>query len=98
MTVVMNMDLPVTREDLEKVSAALGTHGNPPDGLIVHVATTTADGVHVTDVWESEAAFEKFRDSQLLPAMQKFMTEHDMSMDQAPQPQLDEAFDVIRGN
>jgi hypothetical protein len=49
------------------------------------------------DVWESEAAFGKFRDNQLLPAMQKFMAEHNMSMDQAPQPQLDEAFDVVQG-
>ena len=97
MTVVMTMDLPVSREDLEAVSAALGTHENPPDGLIVHVATRTADGVHVVDVWAGEAEFEKFRDDQLVPAMQKFMADHNMSMDQAPQPQLDEAFDVVRG-
>jgi hypothetical protein len=98
MTVVMTMDLPVSREDLEAVSADLGTHENPPDGLIVHVATRTADGVHVLDVWENEAAFEKFRDNQLLPSMQKYMAEHEMSMDQAPQPRLDDAFDVVRGH
>ena len=97
MTVVMTMDLPVTREDLEGVSAELGTHENPPEGLIVHVATKTSDGVHVTDVWESEAAFERFRDNQLMPSMQKYMNEHNMSMDEPPQPQLDEAFDVVRG-
>ena len=97
MTLVMTMDLPVTREDLEAVSADLGTHDNPPDGLVVHVATMTAQGVHVTDVWESQAAFEKFRDDQLMPSMQKFMAEHNMSMDQAPVPQLEEAFDVVRG-
>ena len=77
MTVVMTMDLPVSRDDLEAVSADLGTHENPPDGLIVHVATQTADGVHVLDVWENEAAFEKFRDNQLLPSMQKYMVEHE---------------------
>jgi hypothetical protein len=53
--------------------------------------------VHVTDVWESQAAFEKFRDNKLMPSMQKFMAEHNMSMDQAPAPQLEEAFDVVRG-
>jgi hypothetical protein len=78
MTVVMTMDVPVSRADLEAVSAELGTHDNPPDGLIVHVATATADGVHVTDVWASEAAFEKFRDDQLVPTMMKFMAEHNM--------------------
>ena len=46
---------------------------------------------------ESQAAFEKFRDDQLMPTMQKFMAQHNMSMDQAPQPRLDEAFDVVRG-
>jgi len=97
MTLVMTMDVPVSRADLEALSAALGTHDNPPDGLIVHVATATADGVHVTDVWESQAAFEKFRDNQLMPSMQKYMTEHNMSMDQAPHPQINEAFDVVRG-
>ena len=97
MTVVMNMDLPVSRADMEEVSAQLGTHDNPPNGLIVHVATKTADGVHVTDIWESETAFEKFRDDQLLPVMQKFMAEHNMTADQALQPELDEAFDVVRG-
>ena len=97
MTVVMTMDVPVSRADLEAVSADLGTHDNPPDGLVVHVATATADGVHVVDIWESQAAFEKFRDDQLMPSMQKFMAEHNMSMDQAPSPRLDEAFDVVRG-
>ena len=97
MTVVMTMDVPASRADLEAISSGLGTHENPPDGLIVHVATETANGVHVTDIWESQAAFEKFRDDQLVPTMQKFMAERNMSMDQAPQPQLDEAFDVVRG-
>ena len=97
MTVMMTMDLPIPRADLEAVSADLGTHDNPPDGLIVHVATATADGVHVTDIWESTAAFERFRDDQLMPSMMKFMAEHNMNMDEAPQPSLDEAFDVVRG-
>jgi hypothetical protein len=97
MTVVMTMDLPVGRKDVEAVSASLGTHENPPAGLIVHVATETANGVHVTDVWESKAAFEKFRDGQLGPAMQKFMTENNMPPEIAPKPQIDEAFDVVQG-
>lgn len=97
MTLVMTMDLPVTREDLEAVTAEMGTHDNPPDGLVVHVATMTTHGVHVTDVWESRAAFEKFRENQLMPSMQKFLAEHNMTMDQAPAPQLEEAFDVVRG-
>jgi heme-degrading monooxygenase HmoA len=97
MTVLMTMDLPASRADLEEVSASMDTHQNPPDGLIIHVATETADGVHVVDIWESRAAFEKFRDGSLVPTMQKYMAEHNMAPDSAPQPQLDEAFDVVRG-
>ena len=97
MTIVMTMDLPAARKEIEEVSAGMGTHENPPDGLIVHVATETANGVHVVDIWESQAAFEKFRDDLLMPTMQKFMSEHNMTMDEAPQPTIDEAFDVVRG-
>jgi hypothetical protein len=97
MTIVMNMDLQVSKEDIERVSREMGTHDNPPDGLLVHVATKTASGVHVTDVWDSAASFEKFRDDQLMPAMQKFMAENHMAPDTAPRPQLDEAFDLVRG-
>lgn len=96
MTIVMTLDLPVPRADLEAVSAAVNASG-PPDGLIAHVAIQTSDGARVTDIWESRDAFEKFLDAQLMPAMQKYMTEHNMSLDEAPQPRIDEAFDVIVG-
>ena len=43
MTLVMTMDVPASRADLEAISSGLGTHENPPDGLIVHVATETAN-------------------------------------------------------
>lgn len=97
MTVVVNFDVAVTREHIEALSAELGTHENPPDGLIVHVATKTEQGVHVTDVWESAAAFEKFRDDMLGPSMQKFMAANNIPADAGPEPHLDEAFDVVRG-
>ena len=66
MTIVMQLDLPASRADLERVSAEMETHQNPPEGLIIQVATETANGVRVVDVWESQAAFEKFPDLQPL--------------------------------
>ena len=96
MTIIMTLNLPVSRADLESVSAEINASG-PPEGLIVHVATEAADGSRVTDVWESRDAFEKFLQAQLGPAMQKYMAEHNMSPDQTPQPQIDEAFDVVVG-
>jgi heme-degrading monooxygenase HmoA len=70
---------------------------NPPAGLIVHVMTETANGVHVVDVWESQADFDRFSNSQLMPTMQKVMAERHISMDgPPPEPTFEEAFDVVR--
>ena len=75
-----------------------GRVSGPPQGILFHVATEAPGGVRVTDVWESRDAFERFRDSLLMPAMGKYMAEHNMSMDDAPQPHLEEAFDLIVGS
>jgi hypothetical protein len=50
MTVVVTADLPVSRADVEAVGKGMGdVYDNPPDGLIVHTATETDDGVHIVD-------------------------------------------------
>lgn len=41
----------------------------PPDGLILHVAGPTDEGVRIIDVWESETAWEVFRAERLVPAI-----------------------------
>jgi hypothetical protein len=41
----------------------------PPDGLIVHVAGPTDEGVRIIDVWESEDAWQRFRSERLDPAI-----------------------------
>ena len=97
MVVLMTMDVPVSREDAEVVSAAMGPD-DPPRGLIAHVMTKTPDGVHVTDIWESQADFQKFSDERLMPAMQQVSTERGISMDgPLPEPTFEEAFDLLRG-
>ena len=65
MTIVMQLDLPASKADLEKVSAEMETHQNPPEGLIIHVVAELPMA-YVVDVWESQAAFEKFPDLQPL--------------------------------
>jgi heme-degrading monooxygenase HmoA len=97
MTVLMTMDLPVDRKVVEEVSSGMRTHEDPPEGLIVHVATETANGVHVVDIWESKEAFEKFSADRLTPAMQKAMVELNIKMDGPPEQTFEEAFDVVRG-
>ncbi len=98
MAVLMTMDISIARAHLEAVSTAMGVRDDPPDGLIAHVLTETSDGVHVVDIWESQADFQKFNDERLLPTMQKVLSERGVSMDgPLPEPTFDEAYDVVRG-
>ena len=97
MVVLMTMDVPFTREDVEAVSAALGPDW-APKGLISHVMTKTPDGVHVTDIWESQEDFQKFSDELLLPTMQKALGARGVSLDgPLPEATFEEAFDLMRG-
>lgn len=41
----------------------------PPEGLIVHAAGPTDEGVRIIDVWESEEAWERFRAERLQQAI-----------------------------
>lgn len=56
-------------EVYERLAAALGDA--VPVGLIVHVAGPTDSGYRIIDVWESRAAWERFRDERLRPAVRK---------------------------
>ncbi|MGZ8697136.1 MAG: hypothetical protein ACXWZ1_07245 [Gaiellaceae bacterium] len=44
---------------LERVEAL---DGRVPDGLLVHVAGPTDEGFRIIEIWESQAARERFRD------------------------------------
>jgi hypothetical protein len=98
MAVLLTQDLPVGREDVEAVSAEMGVRESPPEGLILHTFTVTPAGVHVVDVWESTAHYDRFRDDRLMPAMGKVMAERGISMEgPPPTPEFSEAFDLIMG-
>ena len=98
MVILMTMDISIGRADLQAVSDSMGVKDNPPEGLIVHVLTDTADGVHVVDVWESQEDFQRFNDERLMPAMQQTLTERGVSIEgPLPVPTFDEAFDLVRG-
>ena len=99
MPVLMTMDMPVGREDVEALSTAMGVRDNPPDGLIAHVFTEESGRVHIVDIWESEEHYARFRDDRLMPTMGKVMSERGISLPPGadPEPQFAEAFDLIRG-
>ena len=60
-------------DDYESVSKALAVNDSPPEGLILHAAGEENGKWRSVDVWESEAAYEQFRDQRLMPAVQEAM-------------------------
>jgi hypothetical protein len=99
MTVLVTADIPVSRAAVEAVGKDMGdVYENPPEGLILHLATETADGVHVVDVWETAEHQQRFMAERLGPSIAKVMQELGIPMDGPPPPfVITEAFDLIRG-
>ncbi|MEU7056126.1 hypothetical protein [Streptomyces sp. NPDC046197] len=72
MAVVISMQWSgVTPEQYDTVRDAVDWEEIPAAGGQVHVAWFDAQGFHVTDVWESQQAFETFLTERLAPAIQK---------------------------
>ncbi|MER7755357.1 hypothetical protein [Kitasatospora sp. NPDC097643] len=72
MTVVMSMFWAgVTPEQYDVVRDAVDWEQVPAAGGQLHVAWFDAEGLHVTDLWESPQAFEAFLAERLVPAVQK---------------------------
>src|SRR5690348_10013472 len=61
MATVMVMHWPgITTEHYEALRRESNFEGVAPKGGKYHVAWPTKDGLHVVDVWDSQAAFEQF--------------------------------------
>lgn len=61
----------MTESHYQQSDAALAAAGlSAPKGRIIHIASPTATGWHVVDVWESAADFEAFGQS-LIPILQE---------------------------
>ena len=71
MATVMLMHWPeVTKEQYEQARAMVNWEGDAPKGGKYHVSWFDG-GLHVLDVWESQADFERFAQERLGPAVQK---------------------------
>jgi len=75
MAVAIIMNIEATEDEYDQVNEKIDPEGNPPEGLIIHVGSITGSGVKVIDVWESEDAFNAFRESRLGPAVAEVMGE-----------------------
>jgi hypothetical protein len=56
-------DIAASWEHYARFAAALD--GPPPDGLLLHAAGPTDEGFRIIGVWESEAAWDRFRVDRL---------------------------------
>jgi hypothetical protein len=61
--------LAATVEDYQAVRAALGEER--PDGLLLLVVGRSEDGMHVVDMWASQAHADRFVAERLYPAFQR---------------------------
>ena len=81
MVVLLEQDFEgVSREDSETLTNDMDARANPPAGLIAHVVTETANGIHVVDIWESAAEMQRFTEEWLMPSMKKVAQERSIQM------------------
>ena len=70
------------------VNNAMDVANNPPDGMIFHWAGEVEGKWTITDLWESRADYERFRDERLFPAIQQVSG---MNPADGPQPTVTES-------
>jgi len=58
-------------DGLDQAREKVGWDRDVPDGAKLHVSGFADDGLHVTDVWESEQAFSTFMEMRLAPVIQE---------------------------
>jgi len=73
---VQEFDVPAgdrSTANYDEIARRLGADADPPAGLIVHTAGFAGDTFRIMDVWESEAAWNTFRDQRLTPVLKEVM-------------------------
>jgi|SRR6266545_8370656 len=86
-----------TPEIYDAVAAKLDVENDPPAGMIVHTASAMeGGGVRIVDVWESQEAFEKFRDERLMPALQAVLSEKGITPAGPPTYEFSELHHLVK--
>lgn len=69
-----------TTQNYDAIAGRLREVDPHPPGLILHTAGFTPDDVfRIFSVWESQQTFERFRDEQLMPALEAYVPTGDTS-------------------
>lgn len=61
----------VTQAQYDQVRNEVSPDNKPPAGMLYHVAAPMANGWRVVEVWESQAAADKFFQEKLAQALPK---------------------------
>ena len=82
----------------DAVNEKLGVESDKPAGMIAHAAIDEGEnGMRIVDVWESTDAFESFRDSCLLPAIQAVAEEQGVPLEGPPTYEFSEIHHLLLG-
>ena len=74
MTYAFTQDVPIDAAFYRRITDGLG--GEPPKGLIVHLAVERPEGgLRYFDVWESEQDCERFTEERLHPVVHPLLAE-----------------------
>ena len=80
MTYAWTQDLPITLEMYREIVADLGDQ--PAEGFILHVAQVLDQGhVRYLDIWDSEAACERFTEERLHPVVGRMLARHQLRLE-----------------
>jgi hypothetical protein len=101
MAIILSQTLPegITIDLVDAVTAEMGVKTDPPAGMIVHTHYEEGGRVHITDVWQSAAAHEKFATERLRPAMMKVTSAAGMgdAMPEQTPPEIIEVHEIVLG-
>jgi hypothetical protein len=61
-------EFPMPVEEYDRLDSQVGPN---PEGLIVHIAARSGEGMKIIDVWESKEAFERFEKDVIMPAAEQ---------------------------
>jgi hypothetical protein len=75
----------------EAVNGKVMPEKDLPEGCQVHIAGPTGDGWRVITVWDSEDAFNRFREAKLIPAIREEIGDQAV----APRVEADEVHTLI---
>jgi hypothetical protein len=95
-TYVFTQDVPISAEVYGKIATKVGRE--PIKGLLMHVASKTADGkLHYFDVWESKELCDRAFEERISPATRRVLSDSGMTPTSEAERQVLDTVEVRRG-